>query len=308
MKRKNPDTDRHFSNLKNSVKNDGAAILAVILSSDISKILNKWTEKVFEGTATIYDKAADANYNLNHEGGPLHRLFDGSHSVGGLWESVKGASPNDTLASEVAGYMDSFLKDVSTVNGLPFFTLSRDNYQTVAEALNKSFGISPKWTSDIASFNLVELFSTSLGVIALAMNWSKNDTEKFADYATSLGIAAGFSANPLLGIVALASLAKALGRKKNTANYSQLIKGVSKGGIGSGLILMASSLITGPAWIGLMVGLILGIYARKRVSGVSTDAISKWIRIIFSGATENLKNGVDSIQGISQFSNKNGSN
>jgi hypothetical protein len=71
--------------------------------------------------------------------------------------------------------MDSFLKDVSTVNGLPFFTLSRDNYQTVAEALNKSFGISPKWTSDIASFNLVELFSTSLGVIALAMNWSKND-------------------------------------------------------------------------------------------------------------------------------------
>jgi len=57
-----------------------------------------------------------------------------------------------------------------------------------------------------------------------------------------------------------------------------------------------------------MVGLILGIYARKRVSGVSTDAISKWIRIIFSGATENLKNGVDSIQGISQFSNKKGSN
>ena len=71
---------------------------------------------------------------------------------------------------------------------------------------------------------------------------------------------------------------------------------------------MASSLIAGPAWIGLMVGLILGIYARKRVSGVSTDAISKWIRIIFSGATENLKNGVDSIQGISQFSNKKGSN
>ena len=95
-------------NLKNSIKKDGAAMFAVILSTDISKPLIKWTEKLFEGTATIYDKAADATYNLGHEGGALHRLFDGSHSVGGLWEAVKEASPNDKLASEVAGYMDAF--------------------------------------------------------------------------------------------------------------------------------------------------------------------------------------------------------
>jgi len=296
-----------ISDLKNSVKKDGAAMLAVILSTDISKPLIKWTEKLFEGTATIYDKSADATYNLGHEGGALHRLFDGSHSVGGLWEAIKEASPNDKLASEVAGYMDAFLKDVSTVNGLPFFTLSKDSYQTVADALNKSFGISPKWTADIASFNLVELFSTSLGVIALAMNWSKNDKEVFADYATSLGIAAGFSANPLLGIVALASLAKALSDKKNTFSYTQLIKGVGKGGIGAGLILMASNIIAGPAWIGLIVGLILGIYARKRISDVSTDAIARWLGMIFKGATENLKNGVDSIRGILHSPNNQGS-
>jgi len=275
-----------ISNLKNSIKKDGAAMFAVILSADISKPLIKWTEKLFDGTAAIYDKAADATYNLGHEGGPLHRLFDGSHSVGGLWEAVKEASPDDKLAAEVAGYIDAFFKDVSTVNGLPFFTLSKDSYQTVADALNKSFGIPKSWTADIASFNLVELFSTSLGVIALAMNWSKNDKEKFADYATSLGIAAGFSANPLLGIVALASLAKALSDKKSKINYPELIKGVGKGGIGTGLILLASNIIAGPAWIGLIVGLILGVYARKRISDVSLDAIARWLGMNFKGAND----------------------
>ena len=40
----------------------------------------------------LYDKAADAVYNTTHEGGALHRLFDGNHAVGGLWD-VRGVIP-----------------------------------------------------------------------------------------------------------------------------------------------------------------------------------------------------------------------
>jgi len=266
-----------------------AAMLAVITSTDVSKTISKWTEKIFEGPATIYDKAADATYNRTHEGGALHRLFDGGHSPGDLWDAVKEASPNDSRAAEVAGYIEAFFKDVSTINGLPFITLSKENYDEVAQALEKSFGIPKQWSADVASFNLVELFGTSLGVIALAMNWNKNDQEQFYDMATSLGIAAGFSANPLLGIVALASLAKAFRTPKETFDYSKLIKGAGKGGIGTVLILMASNIIAGPTWIGLIVGLILGVYARQKVSEISLESISNWIETIFNDATKTMK-------------------
>jgi|GEM_PF-6655644 len=60
-----------ISVLKNSVKKDAAAMLAVILSTDISKPLIKWTEKLFEGTATIYDKAADAIAHIINVDGEL---------------------------------------------------------------------------------------------------------------------------------------------------------------------------------------------------------------------------------------------
>ena len=87
-------------------------------------------------------------------------------------------------------------------------------------------------------------------------------------------------------MVALASLAKALSDKKSKINYPELIKGVGKGGIGSGLILMASNIIAGPAWIGLIVRLILGIYARKRIADVSTDAIGRWLGMKFKDAND----------------------
>jgi hypothetical protein len=230
-----------MSKLKDRASANGSALLASVLSTDISRTVSHWTEELFEGTATIYDKAADVVYLATHEGGGLHRLFDGGHSVGDMWEAVRNASPDDTLAQEVAGYVDAFLKDVSTVNGLPFTTISKDTYDTVSSALSSSLGIPKSWTADALSFNMAELFSTSLGVIALALNWNTADRERFADYATSLGIAAGFSANPLLGVVALVSLAKALQGQKGRVAYTELLKGVAQGGVGTGLLLTAST-------------------------------------------------------------------
>jgi len=288
----------HFYNLTVRAKADASSLLAVMISSDLSRSINSWTEHTFEGAATIYDKSADLVYNTTHEGGALHRLFDGGHTVGGMWDAVKTASPDDTLAQEVAGYIDAFLKDVSTVNGLPFFTVSPDTLGTLAATLNQSLGIPKAWTPDLASFNIPELLGASLGVIALAMNWNKADRAQFADYAISLGIAAGFSANPLLGIVALVGLARALDKKKDKVAYTELLKGVSRGGIGTGLLLTASSVIGGPAWIGAIVGLILATYARKALGDVSAKLMANWMSSVLKTAYNNIKSGVHSVEGV----------
>jgi hypothetical protein len=287
-----------FADLKARATADASALLAVIISSDFSRTISAWTERTFEGAATIYDKSADAIYNTTHEGGALHRLFDGSHTVGGMWDAVKEASPDDELAQEVAGFIDTFLKDVSTVNGLPFINISPNTLDDLAGTLNQSLGIPKAWTSDLASFNLPELFGTSFGVIALAMNWSKADREQFADHAISLGIAAGFSANPLLGIVALVGLAKALQGKKDKVAYTQLLKGIGRGGIGTGALLMASTVIGGPAWIGVIVGLILSVYARRTLGDVSAEHVSNWMISVLRAAYKNFKEGVKSVKGV----------
>ena len=287
-----------FANLRARATADASALLAVIISTDFSKSISAWTERTFEAAPTYIDKFIDAPYNLTREGGSLHRLFDGNHTIGGMAEAVKDASPDDTLAQEVAGFIDAFLKDVSTINGLPFFTVSPETYNDLANTLSKGLGIPKAWTPDLLSFNMVELFGTSLGVIALVMNWKKADREQFADYAVGLGIAAGFSANPLLGIVALVGLAKALQGKKDKVAYTQLLNGIGRGGVGTGVLLMASTVIGGPAWIGIIVGLILSVYARKTLGDVSADYVAKWISTVLKAAFKNFKQGVKSVRGV----------
>ena len=286
-----------FTSLKARAAADASSLLAVMISSDLSRSVSDWTERTFEGAATIYDKAADYDYNMTHEGGALHRLFD-EHTIGGLWKSTKDASPNDKLAEEVAGYVDAFLKDVSTVNGLPFFTLSPDTYDELANTLSQGLGIPKAWTADLLSFNMAELFGTSLGMISLAMNWNKASRKQFADHAVSLGIAAAFSANPLLGIVALVALAKALDGEKDKVAYTELLKGIGQGGIGTGLLLTACSVIGGPAWIGAIVGLILAIYARKMLGDTSAELMANWMSFVLKAAYNNFKSGVQTVEGV----------
>jgi len=64
-----------FSGLRARTTADASALLAAMLSTDLSRPISAWTERTFEGAATIYDKSADAIYNSSHEGGALHRLL-----------------------------------------------------------------------------------------------------------------------------------------------------------------------------------------------------------------------------------------
>jgi hypothetical protein len=76
-----------------------------ILASDFSNNMELWLGRTFnEGVPSIYDKAADAVYSASHiGGGQLHRLFDESHTLWGMWEKVREASPDDSHLHEIWG-------------------------------------------------------------------------------------------------------------------------------------------------------------------------------------------------------------
>jgi hypothetical protein len=236
------------------------------LSTDFSKRFVEWTEWISQSAPTVYDKAVDAAYNATHEGGSaLHRLVDGNHGVFEMWHVVKDALPNDSTLDEIGGYFSALWKDMATPQGIPLVSISRDNYDALADAITQTISVPRSWVSDALTVNGAELFASSFGVVALALNWSKDDRQKFAEIAATLGLSAAFSANPLMALICLVSLAKAFQQGRTKQVYTEVLNGFAKGGIGTGIFLAVSSVIGGPTWVGLVVGLCLAVFARSHL-------------------------------------------
>jgi hypothetical protein len=107
---------------------------------------------------------------------------------------------------------------MATPQGIPLVSISRDNYDAVADALSQRLGVPKSWVADAMTVNGAELFASSFGVIALALNWTKDDKERFGDIAATIGLSGAFSANPVLGLVSLISLAKAFQQGRQDKN------------------------------------------------------------------------------------------
>ena len=73
------------------------AAAQALLASDLSSDLNNLVAAAVKGSATIYDKAMDANYLdpllRPGLGGSYHRLFDGGHTIAGAVQSRSGRIP-----------------------------------------------------------------------------------------------------------------------------------------------------------------------------------------------------------------------
>ena len=94
------------------------AAAQALLASDLSSDLNNLVAAAVKGSATIYDKAMDANYLdpllRPGLGGSYHRLFDGGHTIAGAVRAARGASPDDTIIEEVLGTVQALLRDAAT--------------------------------------------------------------------------------------------------------------------------------------------------------------------------------------------------
>ena len=256
------------------------AVANALLASDFSHNMQSWLTKAFnEGVPSIYDKSADAIYNATHIGGPhLHRLFDGSHSIWGMWDKVREASPDDSHLREVWGFLTAYGKDLSSHVGMPLFGMGRESYQAVANRLSATFNIPKPWLQDLLHVNAVEVLGTSIATIALALRWNKATTEEFSRLVGSLGISSIVSANPLLGVVALATAAKAFRRSRDEGNYKEAVDGLAKGGFGTGIFLATSAVVSGPAWIGILTGLCVGAVVNRASSKVHVSEVSDFLK------------------------------
>ena len=271
---------RNALNATVSIADSLLAIAPALLASNLSTNLNGLLQEMVKGTATIYDKAMDAEYLTRHIGGGNHRLFDGGHTIYGAITAGRAASPDDNLIQEALGILQGLLRDVTTTKGLPLANWDKATYDQVAGALEANFHIPKDWFYDLNSYDAAELLGGSIGVVALALHWNRADTETFARLVGSLGVSAAISANPLLLIVTVVALAKAFHQAHQTGEYAEFVDGQLKGGIGAGATLAAVSLVGvagGPAGAALLAGLATGILVNMATKNVSVVEISQFM-------------------------------
>lgn len=273
------------------VINHTAIFINAILASDFSRNMESWLGAMFnEGIPSIYDTAADAVYHATRiGGGHLHRLFDASHTLWGMWDKVREASPDDTFLQEVVGYATALGKDLSSSVGVPLFDWSKSSYDQVVGALSTTFDIPKPWFADLLHVNATELVGTTIGAIAVALNWNKKQVREFSSLAGSLGISSIASANPALAVVALAALAKSLVDAKQKGNYSEFVDGLAKGGVGTGAFLVTASAIGGSVWIGILAGMCVGAVVHKTMDAVEVSQIATFVEMSLRKAIVQLE-------------------
>ena len=260
------------------------AAAQVLLASDLSSDLNNLVAAAVKGSATIYDKAMDANYLdpllRSGLGGSYHRLFDGDHTIAGAVRAARDASPDDTIIEEALGTVQALLRDAATPRGLPLATWDKSTFDAVAGSLESTFAIPKSWFYDLNTYDAADLLGASVGVVAVVLGWNRADTETFASLTASMGLSAAVGANPLLLVVVVVAAARAFHKARNGGEYTELVDGGFKGAVSSGATMAAVALATsagGPAGVALLVGITAGIVANSATKNVSLTAIGRFV-------------------------------
>ena len=249
-----------------------------MLANGLSNEINGLVQNMVGGSATIYDKAMDAEFIATHIGGGYHRLFDGGHTITGAFRAGHAASADDNIIQEALGTIQGLLRDVSTPNGLPLANWDYETYQTVAETLESKFFIPKSWFYDLNTYDAADLLGGSIGAVALIFNWNRADTETFAKLAGGMGLSAVFSANPLLLILTVVAMARAFHIAHQSGEYTEFVDGQFKGVVGAGATIGAVSLVGiagGPWGVALITGLVVGILVNGAMKDVSVVQVSK---------------------------------
>ena len=252
-----------------------------LLASRLSEDVNSLLQNTVKGTATASDRVMDAEYIATDIGGANHRLFDGGHTIAGAIDAARDASPDDTIIQEALGTIQGLLRDGTTLKGLPPANWDTATYDQVAETLESNFHIPTSWLSDLITYDAAELLGSTIGVLALVLNWNRADTETFARLVSSTGVFVVSSANPLLIVVTVVSLAKAFHKAHQTGEYATFVDGLLKGAIiGRGSFLAAAALVAaagGPQGAVFLVGITVSVLAHKATKNVSVVQIGQFL-------------------------------
>jgi hypothetical protein len=241
----------------------GSQWMNAALATEYARTVDRYMGQLFASRATIYDKAMDRVYQETHIGGGDHRLFDGGHDPLGAWEAVSHANPDDTFLHEVGAYFVAIWKDMVTPDGLPIVTWDQDTFDALSHAAQDAIGVSADWVKDMVTFTATETIGAATGLLAVVLNWNKEDIDRFASLVGSFGLSSIASGNPFLLVISVVCLARSYQQAKLRGRYADLGHGVAKGSIGSAAFLGATVLVGGPAWVVLTSGVISAVIARK---------------------------------------------
>ncbi len=272
-----------------------ATVQGLLASAELSRSVNAWLQSMVSGAPTIYDKAMDATYNATHVGGGLHRMFDGSHTIPGAFEAVRNASPDDNIFQEAAGLLQALARDATTPMGLPLVNWDQDTFNGLTDTLG-NLGISRDWLIDLVNYDAVELVGSSIGVVAIALNWNNEDIEEFTTIVGGMGLSAAVGANPLLLIVTVVALAKAFHTARKTGDWKEFTDGLAKGGICTGAVLLVTSTVSGPAVVVLLTGICVGVATHKATENVSIVEVGQFVVRQVTNAPSMTKGALESIR------------
>ena len=265
-----------------------SVLQGLLASSEGSALVNAWLQDMVSGRPTIYDKAMDAAYNATRIGGGDHRLFDGGHSLAGAFQSVKEASPDDSIFEEAAGLLHALARDATTPRGLPLVTWEQETFSELTDSLGR-VGIPREWVIDMVSYDAAEVIGASVGVLALALNWNSDDVEQFAQIVGGIGLSAVVGANPLLLIVTVVALAKAYHTARKTDDWKEFADGLARGGICTGAVILVTSMLGGPAVVVLLTGICVGVVAQRASQEVGVVEIGQWVAVQLRDARAGVK-------------------
>lgn len=192
---------------------------------------------------------------------------------------MRGASAEDTVLQEAVGGMQGLFRDLTTPRGLPLANWDKGAYDQVSGYMQSQFGVPKGWFYDVNSYDAAEVIGASAGVLALIFCWNRSDSEELARLAGGLGLAAALGANPLLLIVTVAAVARALQKSRLEGSAAGVVDGLFRGSATAAASLGSAALVTvlgGPAGLALLVGLAAGVLAVMAVSHVSVAEVAQY--------------------------------
>lgn len=246
---------------------------AIVADRDFAASIERWMGDNWNTLSNPYTRAIDGNFADGLKAGsdyvsPLwHRLVDG-HSPFAAFERAKAALPDDTMLDEIWGTATALFSDFTSTAGLPVVELNQGQVETL-RAIGDRIALSEGWIVDALSWNLNEMVSTTVPVLSLVLAWREDDRNRFEELMGGLAVAGLVSGNPLLLLIETVLFARAFTLRRKGVVIGDVVGNVARGSMISAVFLSASAVVSGPVWVGILVGIIAVIALRKAGREVS---------------------------------------
>lgn len=272
-----------LNDFKKSLVNNSTILLSFFSHPD----LLKWTRDIVDAStnATPYDDKVDEVYIQTKIGGGNHRLFDESHTLGGIFEKVRETYPDDNLFQEILASVSVWFKDVTTPAGMPFINIDdKISYDASKKWFVENIpGSNPKWFDDFHTYDVGEIFTSSFGIACAVFSVKKNDRKKLEEILGQMSILSILSANPLMGVSVVFITFHQYFLKSNSFNFKNISKGAFKQSFG----LLIVSILGPTLFIQLIAMLVIYKIFRMNKEFIFENIIFIWNKYLIKNFNKN---------------------